>query len=266
MLRESPAIIRGELEDTMETSMISVDLLKRFELGAHDGTIGTCSDFLFEDLSWVIRYLVADTRKWLPGRKVLISPISIGTVDIVSRTVHIGLSKEQIKNSPPLDSDAPVSRKYEIFFNRYNDWSDYWGGSDLWGEDAYPRTLKSRKELLDIEQSVEHRSNLRSIKEVTGYRIHARDGGIGHIDDFLVDQDRWLIRYLVVDTRNWIPGSQRVIVNPNWVESVDWAERSVSIKMTKEQIESSPAYNRSKAIHRDYEKSIFDHYEFPYYW
>lgn len=250
----------------MEATLSSVDLLKRYDLGAQDGAIGKCRDFLFDDNAWVIRYLVADTRKWLPGRKVLISPISIGTVDGVNQIIHIGLSKEQMKSSPPLDSDAPVSRKYEVLFNRYNDWSDYWGGSDLWGQDPYPRTLWQRKELLEIEQAAEGKSNLRSANEVAGYRIHARDEDIGHIENFLLEEDSWLIRYLIVDTSNWMPGSKRVIVNPNWVESVDWADHSVIIKMTKEQIESSPEYNPHLPIYRDYEKSIFDHYKFPYYW
>lgn len=250
----------------MKTPLISMDLLKRFELGAHDGTIGRCGDFLFDDELWVIRYLVVDTRKWLPGRKVLISPISIGTVDSVSQTINIGLSKDQIKNSPPLDSDAPVSRQYEIFFNRYNDWSNYWEGAEFWGKSPYPRALKSRNELLEIEESADDQSNLRSVNEVAGYRIHARDDDIGHIEDFLLEEDSWLIRYLIIDTSNWMPGSKRVIVDPNWVESVDWADRSVMIKMTREQIESSPEYNPHDPIYRDYEKSIFDHYRFPYYW
>ncbi len=249
----------------MKTALSSVDSLKGFELGAHDGGIGKCSDFLFDDEVWVIRYLVADTRKWLPGRKVLISPISIGAVDGGSQTINIGLSKEQIKNSPPLDSKAPVSRQYEIFFNRYNDWSDYWEGSGLWGQEPYPRTLKSRNELLEIEESGKNQSNLRSANEVVGYHIHARDDDVGHIKDFFVEEDTWLIRYLVIDT-SWLPGSKRVIVDPNWVDSVNWSDRSVALRMTREQIENSPEYNPNDPIYRDYEKSIFDHYKFPYYW
>lgn len=256
----------NEQEDVMETLLSSLDLLKGFELGAHDGGIGRCSDFLFDDDAWVIRYLVADTRKWLPGQKVLISPISIGTVDPISQTLNIGLSKDQIKNSPPLDSDAPVSRQYEMFFNNYYDWSDYWHGSGIWGREIYPRTLKNRDELLKIEEETDKQANLRSTEEVAGYRIHARDDDIGHIEDFLVEEDTWLIRYLVIDTSNWIPGSKRVIVDPNWVDKIDWADHSISLRMTKEQVESSPEYDPLTQISREYEKSIFDHYKFPYYW
>jgi len=252
----------------MTTAFISFDTLKKYDLEAHDGEIGKINDFLFDDTSWVVRYLVADTRKWLPGRKVLISPISIGSVNAITSTIDIGLSKEQIKNSPALDSDAPVSRQYEIFFNRYYDWSNYWSGSNIWGEESYPRRLKSTNELLEIEDDASgaETPKLRSTKEVAGYHIHTLDGDIGHIEDFLIQENTWIVKYLVIDTSNWMPGSKRVIVHPNWVDSVDWAKSIVSVKMTREQVEISPEYNSSDPISRDYEKSIFDHYKFPYYW
>ena len=250
----------------MKTPLSSIASIKGFELGAHDGAIGSCKDFLFDDKAWVIRYLVADTRKWLPGRKVLISPISIGTVDGVSLTINVGLSKEQIKNAPPLDSDAPVSRQYEIFFNRYYDWSDYWRGPQLWGAEIYPRSLRSRQELSEIEGNGDEDPKLRSTGEVSGYRVHARDDDIGHVEDFLVEEGTWVIRYLVIDTGKWLPGSKRVIVDPNWVDSVNWADRSVAVRMTREQIENSPEYDPLDPNFRDYEKSIYDHYKFPYYW
>lgn len=249
-----------------ETTFYSVGLLEGFEMGASDGSIGKCSDFLFDDRSWVIRYLVVNTRNWLLGRKVLISPISVSEIDVVTRLVNIDLRREQIKNSPPLDSDSPVSRQYEIVFNRYYNWPDYWEGSEIWGEDAHPRTLNSQKELLELEESDEDGSNLRSTSEVAGYRIHARDDDIGYVEDFLVSEDSWHIRYLVIDTSKWRPDSKRVIVHPNWVESVDWAGRSVMVKMTKEQIENSPEYDSKIPVHRYFEKSIFDYFKFPYYW
>lgn len=250
----------------MKTPLSAIDSLKGFELGAHDGAIGRCKDFLFDDQSWVVRYLVADTRKWLPGRRVLISPISIGKVDPIGQAINVGLSKEQIKNAPSLDSDAPVSRQYEIFFNQYYDWTDYWRGPALWGDEIYPRALKSRNELAEIEGDGGEETRLRSIDEVTNYRVHARDDNIGHVEDFLVEEDTWKIRYLVIDTGNWLQGSKRVIVDPNWVDSVDWSERSVAVKMTREQIESSPVYDPDHPDFRDYEKSLFDHYKYPYYW
>lgn len=250
----------------METKLHSIDAIKGYELGANDGSIGKSRDLLFDDQSWVVRYLLADTRKWLPGRKVLISPISIDSIDALTKTININLSKKEIKESPPLDSDAPVSRKYEAVFNKHYDWANYWGGASLWGTDMYPRKLELQKELSEIEEISEDKTNLRSAEEVTGYRIHTRDDDIGHVEDFLVEEYTWLIRYLVIDTSNWILGSKRVIVAPNWVDDVNWADHSVLLRVTKKQVESSPEYDPSMTVNRDFEKSIFDHYRFPYYW
>lgn len=249
----------------MTTALVSVDSIKDYDLCANDGEIGKISDLLIDDKAWVIRYLVADTRKWLPGRKVLISPISVGSVNVITRTANIGLSKEQIRNSPPLDSDAPVSRQYEIFFNRYYDWSNYWLGPNLWGKEMYPRRLKSQNELPEIEDDSNENSNLRSAKEVAGYRIMTLDDDLGHVEDFLIEEETWQVKYLVIDTSNWIPGSKCVLVHPNWVDAVDWAEGAITVRMTREQIESSPEYNPEDPFNRDYEKSIFDHYKHPYY-
>lgn len=249
-----------------ETTLYNIGLLEGFEIEASDGSIGKCNDFLLDDSAWVVRYIVVNTRNWLFGRKVLISPNSVNEIDVVAGLVGVDLRREQVKNSPPLDSNSPVSRQYEIFFNRYYNWSDYWGGSEILVQDAHPRTLESEEELLEIEESGKENSNLRSTSEVSGYRIHAHDDEIGHVEDFLIAEDSWRIRYLVIDTSNWMPGSKRVVIHPNWVESVDWAESSLKIKMNREQIESCPKYDSKIPVQRDFEKSIFDHFKFPYYW
>jgi len=250
----------------MDTAIRNLDSIKGYELGALDGNIGKCNDFLFDDKAWVIRYLVANTRKWLPGRKTLISPISVSTIDQLKQIINVSLSRDQIKNGPALDSDAPISRQYETFFNRYFLWSDYWEGSGIWGNYSSPRSMKIEKDLLDIEKNSKTDSKLRSAEEVSGYRIHTRDEDIGHIENFLIEEESWAIRYLVIDTSNWIPGSKRVIVNPSWVDEVDWAERSLNLRMTKKQVENSPEYDPLVPLHRDIEKAVFDHYNFPYYW
>lgn len=250
----------------MEGTLYSTHLLKGFEIGATDGSIGKCSDFLVDDEAWVIRYLVVNTRNWLLGRKVLVSPISVADIDLVAQLVNLELTKKQIKNSPLLDLNAPVSRQYEILFNQYYDWPDYWDGSEFWGQEPHPRSRKSKKRLLEIENSDKGKSNLRSAKEIAGYRVHGRDGEIGYVKDFLIAKESWQIRYLVVDTSKWIPSRMSIVIHPNWIESVNWADNSLLIMMTKEQIESSPEYDSKIPVHRNYEKSIFDHFKFPYYW
>jgi hypothetical protein len=205
----------------------SVKDIQGYVLGAQDGEIGRCSDFLFDDKHWTVRYIVADTNKWLPGRKVLVSPISIGEADGTTRTLNVGLTKDQITNSPPLDADAPVSRQYEIAFNQYFDWAHYWGGASVWGSDPYPRLLNRAEVDRRVPENTGKDPNLRSTKEVAGYHIQATDTDIGHIEDFIVDQESWIIRYLIIDTRNWLPASKKVLVAPDWVDLVDWKRSKV---------------------------------------
>lgn len=244
----------------------SIKDIEGYVLGAQDGEIGRCSDFFFDDRNWTVRYIVADTRKWLPGRKVLISPISIGDADGSTRTLKVGLTRDQIKDSPPLDSDAPVSRRYEIAYNQYYDWAHYWGGASVWGADRYPRLLHRIDASRRVPREKEGDPALRSSREVTGYHIQATDKDIGHVEDFIVDQETWIMRYLVVDTSNWLPGSRKVLVAPTWVDQVDWKRRKVLVNLTRDQVKESPQYDPRVPVNRSYEVALYDFYGRPYDW
>ena len=249
----------------MQTFRSTKDI-QGYVMGAQDGEIGRCGDFLFDDKDWAVRYIVASTNKWLPGRKVLISPISIGEADGTTRTLNVGLTKKQIKESPPLDSDAPVSRQFEIAFNKYYDWAHYWSGVSVWGPHPYPRLLKRAEEDNRVSTKTDVDLDLRSTKEVTGYTIQATDKDIGHVDDFIVDLESWVVRYLVIDTRNWMPASRKVLIAPGWVDRVDWKRRKVLVDLTVSQIEKSPEYDPSMPLNRSYETTLYDFYGRPYYW
>ncbi len=221
----------------------SIKELQGYELGAQDGKIGRCSDFLFDDRSWTIRYIVGNTHKWLPGRKVLISPISIGSAEESTQTLSVGLTKDQIRDAPDLGADAPVSRQYEIIFNRYHDWGNYWEGPLTWGHYPFPHLLQRTEDLQREVANLEEDNHLRSTHEILSYAIQATDTKIGHVEDFVVDEETWVIRYLVIDTSNWLPGSRKVIISPDWVERVDWGNRSVEVCVPGEKIEKSPDYD-----------------------
>jgi len=248
----------------------SIKELYNYKLEAEDGLIGRCKDFLFDDEAWTIRYMVADTGNWLVGRKVLISPISLKDPDWSSRLFPVRLDKKQIEEAPDLDEHAPVSRRHEIKWSQYYGWPYYWEGSGLWGEASYPSALFTQEQLEAAEQasqteSGEHDEHLRSAHEVTGYHILANDGRIGHVDDFIVDDETWSIRYMIADTRNWLPG-KKVLISPGWVDSMDWAERVVQVNLTKDAIKNGPGYNPSEPINREYEVRLYDFYGRPKYW
>jgi hypothetical protein len=244
----------------------SIKDLFNYVLKADDGEIGRCKDFLFDDERWTVRYMVADTGKWLPERKVLISPISLGEPDWSSRLFPVRLTKKKIEDAPDLDQDAPVSRQYEISWAEHYSWPYYWVGIHPWGAALYPRSLYDRRIVenknIEADSGDDH---LRSAREVTDYSIQAPDGEIGHVEDFIMDDETWSIRYMVVDTGNWLPG-QKVLTAPVWIASIDWKERKVNVDLATEQIKKSPKYDPSAPVNREYESRLYDCYGRPKYW
>ena len=110
-------------------------------IGATDGIIGHVKDLYFDDEAWVIRYLVVDTGPWLSSRKVLISPIAISSPNWTEEILPVSITKEQVKNSPDIDTDKPVSRQHENAYMGYYGYPYYWDGAGLWGGGAYPGML-----------------------------------------------------------------------------------------------------------------------------
>ncbi|RJR36022.1 MAG: PRC-barrel domain containing protein [Desulfobacteraceae bacterium] len=236
-----------------------VDELKNFVLDAADGEIGRCKDFLFDE-EWVIRYMVADTGKWLPGRKVLISPAWLGKPRWSDGRLPVGATKEQVENSPPLEIGQPISQDYEQRLY------DYWTSPALWGtyaEPAMPYAQMAQARGYYKTVSPEARG-LESTMEVTGFTIQATDGEIGHVEDFVLDDDDWTIRYIIVDTRNWLPG-RKVLVSTKWLSDIRWEDKKVSVGMTKDNVRSSPEYIPER-LDREYEMGLHRHYGFPPYW
>lgn len=153
-----------------------------YKLTALDGDIGHCHDFLFDDSKWTVRYMVADTGRWLPGSKVLISPAFLESPDWETQRFPVRLTQQQIEDSPPLDSDAPVSRRYEQTYHDFFTTPYYWMGNALWGNHPFPGmtvpppVAEPQTELPTLPEEQPDATRLRSVREVTGYRVAARDG------------------------------------------------------------------------------------------
>ncbi len=229
--------------------------LTGYVLAATDGEVGRCKDFLFDDTQWVVRYMVADTRKWLPGRKVLISPISLGEPEWESKRFPVNLTIEQIENSPPLEDDEPVSRQYEINWFDYYGWPYYWGSGGLWGAAPYPSALYlKRLERALAKGPAFEGTYIRSVNEVSGYDIQTDDGHIGRVDDFILDDETWHIRSLVADTGHLLSG-RKVLLSSDWIKMVEWVGMAVWMDVNKDSIESLPEYDPSKTMSRTFPKS-----------
>jgi len=240
-----------------------------YAIATSDGRLGTVNDFLFEDSSWLVRWLVVDTGKWLSGRKVLLPPSVLGQLDPSGREFAVSFTMQQVKNSPDIDTERPVSRQIETNIYDYYGWHPYWGagrfmGGYGYGQGAMPVSPVPDAKLLEEDIAAAQRNNddphLRSIEAVTGYHIHASDGEIGHVEDFLLEEADWSIQYLVVDTQNWWPG-KRVLISPRSAKEIDWTDRLVNLKVDRQGVKDSPAYDASTTVGRAYEKHFHRHYD-----
>jgi hypothetical protein len=227
---------------------------------ATDGAIGSIDDMLFDDEQWIMRWIVVDTGNWLPGRRVLLPPQVFGMPNPVSDEVPVDLDREQIKASPPADSDRPVSRQDEADLLAHYGWDPYWGtGSGYPGAPIGvppPRLQTTPDEDGRARQDDPH---LRSMTSVRRYWIQAQDGEIGHAEDFLIDDTNWRIAYLIVDTRNWWPG-KRVLVSPRWLDEVNWSQQKIFVSLERDRIKNSPAYNPGNELDPDYEAELDQYY------
>jgi hypothetical protein len=160
--------------------------LQGFGIEATDGSIGKVTDCYFDDESWVVRYFVVDTSRWLGARDVLISPYSLTQPDWAGSMLPANISRQQVKDSPDIASDRPVSRQYEQGLLGYYGYPYYWGGGGLWGEGDYPAGYlggvdpdgySGYQGYLRGPSASDGDPHLHSCKEVTGYHLEARRRG-----------------------------------------------------------------------------------------
>jgi len=240
--------------------------IKGYEIHASDGLVGTVTDFLFDDATWVVRWLVVDTGHWLPGRQVLLPPSALGYVNHIGHQFNILLTRQQVKDCPGVEVHEPVSRQHEARIYDYYGWSPYWNNSSFGGAIGYggsilgasmtvpPFGLMQKEKDIDDADGSKQDATLRSVEEITGYSIHALDGEIGHVEDVLVEDDDWSIRYLVVETKHWWHGN-KVLVSPLAVIDIRWTERQVRLGVDRRRVQNSTTYDPLALVDFSHEKT-----------
>jgi len=241
--------------------------LMGYKLGAKDGDIGRVKDFYFEDTNWTIRYLVADTGTWLSGRLVLISPFALAGVDEETRHFNVKLTKDHIERSPSIDTHKPVSRQFEAEAARHYGWPMYWYGPALWGPTPYPLYEAAPGEARNNPAVAHERGDphLRSASEVAGYHLHATDGDLGHVRDFLIADEDWAVRYIIIETGTWWAG-KKVLIPTQWIREMNWERSKVYVDVSQEAIKSAPEYSDDLRLSRDFEQKLFRAYRRDPYW
>jgi sporulation protein YlmC with PRC-barrel domain len=252
--------------------MMSVtSAIKGLTICATDGKIGTVSDLLFDDRSWRLRWLVVDTGNWLPGRLVLLHPSSLGAPDFNRMTLHVSLTRERVEASPDIQHDLPVSRQMEQGVYAYYGWDPGWGGgafamdglsAPMSPTAPFAQAMAPDEAASMLTQQGEGDPHLRSVSATEGYQIHATDGEIGHVSNFLLDNTNWTLRYMIVDTGNWWPG-KHVLLSPACVTGIDWVAEEIAINVPIDKVRASPEWDPASLIHGSYEARLREHYDWP---
>jgi len=247
--------------------LIAFHQISGASLRGTDDLVGSIEDLYFDAESWQVRYLVVDTGKWLPGRKVLL-PVEVVTGrEWGMHAASVGLTRDQVQTSPDVETQKPVSRQMELALFQHYNVPMYWGPAGAamaGGAGIVPPTSGdiAPGELPETERSL---TSLHSAREVKRYYIRASDGDLGHVEDFIVDDRAWVIRYLAIDTKNWLP-ARKVLVSPEWIEDISWTETTVKVDLTCEKIKNSPEYDPLQSVNRGYEEHLYDYYGRERYW
>lgn len=242
----------------------SLKALDGFTITATDGKLGHVKDIYFDDRKWTIRYFEVDTG-WLAGRNVLISPRSVTGINWDGKTINVNLTQQQVNDSPGLESARPVSRQHEMELSDYYGYPFYWSGPYVWGYTALPAMLEPVPfEDVDGQEVREQREaeamdddpHLRTKDEVIGYDIQATDDSVGHVEDFLFDDEDWSIPLMLIDTRNWWPG-KHVLLSPKTIIDLSWEEKSVMVNVSRSEIETSAEYDEDNPPQRDTYENVY---------
>jgi sporulation protein YlmC with PRC-barrel domain len=234
-----------------------------YTVRATDGNLGKIIDLYLDAQSWTIRYLAVETGPWLLGRRALVRPTKAEEPQDDERVVPILISREEVEKSPEIELAKTVPQEEMAQLD------EYWGWPHRLAESRLVQRLPVDEAHVAREQDAidrqKPRSHLWSAREIRGYRIRARDGEFGRVEDFYLTTDEWMIRYLMIDTQAWGEG-RHVLIAPPWLEEFDWRERTLAVGLTQEQIEASPFFDPSEPITREYELALCEHYGRDGYW
>ena len=239
--------------------LLETSAINKFALEANDGTFGTVTDLLLNDQTWRVRWLVIEIGAWLTDRKVLVHPSAIRQVDAEGERFGVALSMAQVKASPDISKDQPVSRYMESRLYGYYGWDPYWrdnyfeSGSMAMPSSPPPMMGVSPTELGGVagQDSTDVDPFLRSAAEIVGYHIHASDGEIGRLENLQVGTLNWNIQHIITNTKNWWPG-RHVRLSPHAVRAIEWSDRAIQLDLTRDQVRKSPQWTSAAKLEEAY--------------
>ena len=195
---------------------------------ATDGEIGSIRNFLLDDRSWMICYVVVDVGTWYKRRDVVLPIAAVEQPDWTKRIFHVRLTKEQVRSSPDIDSEKPVSRQQEIAME------EYWGKMAYW---VYTQVEVGA--LMPTGRKYPVRTNedpdLRGAVNLIDYQVWATDGEIGRLESLIMDESSWHLGYLDVKAGDWLL-NRSVLISTRWIKSVSWANCRINLHHSRDGI------------------------------
>lgn len=222
-----------------------------YVLHAADGDLGEVRDFYFDDDRWTIRYLIADTTRWRPGRRVLIAPSALGEPSWEQRALSVSLTKEQVKHAPGVATELPVFRHEEAEGAFHDKWPEWWGVGGPVLPPAPPE-LRVPPRIKPPENAGD--PHLHSLNDLIGYHAVAGAERTGQVEDVIVETRGWVVRYFAINTKRWRPGGH-VLVSPDWVERIDAGEKSLVTELSAARLRACLPF---AAPTREHERELFD--------
>ncbi|PKL90727.1 MAG: photosystem reaction center subunit H [Candidatus Goldiibacteriota bacterium HGW-Goldbacteria-1] len=246
----------------------SLKSLKGYSALTPEDEMGSVEDFFFDNKLWIIRYLVVKLDKQIPGKSVLVTPKAlIKAPDWETKSFVFDISSDMLAKCPDIDLKKPVNRQEEDKLLKHFSWPVYWQQQSIYGSPVItginPGKITQEPEEEPEEKNVD--PHLFSVQGLIKYKIQAKDGEVGNVEDIIIDDETWQAHYLVIDTNSWLPGG-KVLVDPSWVDEFEWKRESVRVSVTKETLKQSPVYDPSSPVNRGYETRLYDYHGRPKYW
>jgi hypothetical protein len=233
---------------------------------AKDGEIGKVVDFYLDDREWIIRYMIGKTGFWLLGRHVMIPSAMIEQKDWGNKSFNVSLSRRQIEESPLLDIDKMLARNTDRQSAQPIDGKAVFGYAGYSGTDPFTKysavpfiiTETTKRSIVADEES--EGCSLQSAASLFGYEISTNDGILGYVEDFILHEQDWSIRFMIIDTRKG-PGSKKILIAPEWIDWISWRQKKVSVSLDKEKIGACPDFDMGLPLSDEVEKSLIDYFE-----
>lgn len=233
---------------------VYADQLLGFSVAAADGEIGTVKDIYFDDNTWTVRYLIVETGNWLFRRSVLLSPSAAGAkVKTNARLLQVNLSREQVKSSPDIDTDMPVSRQQESSLFDHYSWPAFGRAGLGWPTTGLVKGASALVNKAEVQQDFD--PHLRSFRHVSQYEVYNEDGRIGLVKDLVIDFSSWSIPYLVLDDVS-TSDKERVVIGTSSILSIDWHTFQVRVALNHEDLQKAFRINPEGFFARDSDKLV----------